>query len=250
MGMDWKQALMAAGAAAGVAAVLHYLLKEEEESESKVLAAQLGGAAGGEASSELEMVHMVLAELLGSQDQMKSAMKDLAKDFLLEPHTFEEAYHKVQRVQPSDPLEKCGLSMEAFDQLVSRHQNDPVVREAIMRMMGAPSPSMQAPSAKAKEITIQTLIDVHKFMAEGLTGIVADVETTPNKSSLDPKTAMMAAQTVVAAKVEAKFNVTSEDLEAAVIANQDKLQTSQEFAMISQQMQTVMTKLMGAIGAN
>jgi len=249
MGIDWKQALMAAGAAAGVAAVLHYLLKEEEESESKVLAAQLGGTGAGEASSELEMIHMVLAELLGSQDKMKSAMKDLTKDLLAAPHTFAEAYQKVQTVQPSDPLEKCGLSMEAFDQMVSKHQNDPVVREAIMRMMGAPTPSTKAPSVNAMEITVKTLIDVHKFMAEGLTAIVADVEDTPNKASLDGKTAMMAAQTIVAAKVEAKFDVTSEDLEAAVIANQEKLQNSQEFAMVSQEMQTVMTKLMGAIGA-
>lgn len=248
--MDWKQALMAAGATAGVVAVLHYLLKEEAEAEKKDLVEKLGGAADCDGSSEKERVRKVLAEMLASQDEMKSAMREITKELLGAPHTFEEVYKKVETMLPSDPLEKCGLSMEAFDQMVTRHQSDPVVREAIGRMMGAPSPSMQPPSAKAMETTVKTLVEVHEFMAKGLTGLVAEIEGTPNKASLDPKTAMMAAQTVVGVKVEAKFGLSSEDLEACVMANQEQLQTSQDFEKVSLDMQNIMTKLMEAIGAN
>lgn len=249
MGMDWKQLLLAAGGAAGAAAVLYYLLKEESEAKT-LSASDPAGAVGSKSAAGLkpaeitkEQVQQILREIMSSQEQMKSAMKDLTKELLAKSLTFEDTYAKVREVQPDDPLEKYGLSMADFEGMLDKHQGDPMIRESIGKIMGAPNPS-NLPSAKVQTINTQKVIEVHVFMLEALEKLVTYFGTLPNKASFDVKTATIAAQALVGAKVEEKFGVTSEDIEAAVLVHQMQLVTDQEFVNINIKMQAAMAKLL------
>lgn len=246
---NWKKLLLAAGGAAGTCAVLYYLLREESEAK---------GARGdaNKKSKELkkgktkveeitkEQVQQVLQEIIQSQEQMKGYMKELTKELLSKRLTFEQTYQRVKEVQPSDPLEKYGLSMQDFDQLLDKHQTDPLVREAIAKIMGAPNPS-QVASDKVQAITVKKILDVHQFMLEELERLVDYFEHVPNKNTYDLKTVTIAAQAIVGSKVEAKFGITSEDIESAVLMYHTVLATDQEFANINVKIQHTMGKLMG-----
>merc|ERR1719414_1614492 len=107
-------------------------------------------------------------------------MKELTKELLSKSLTFEQTYQRVKEVQPADPLEKQGLSMVSFDQLLDKHQGDPSVRESIAKIMGAPSPNSGC-SEKVQAITVKTIIDVHNFMLEKLDALVQDFINLPNK---------------------------------------------------------------------
>lgn len=244
--MDWKKLLLAAGGAAAAGAVLYYLLKDE--GDSKVLP----GDADGDKQKKpdvneitKEQVQQILQEIIKSQDQMKGYMKELTKELLSKSLKFEETYKRVREVQPSDPLEKYGLSMMDFDSLLDKHQGDPAVRESIAKIMGAPNPST-CTSEKVQSITVKKIIDVHTFMLEELDKLVSDFQGLPNKDTYDMKTVTIAAQAIVGSKIEAKFGITSEDIESAVLMYHTMLATDQEFAAINIKIQHTMGKLMGA----
>mmetsp|Transcript_121303 Transcript_121303/g.220641 ORF Transcript_121303/g.220641 Transcript_121303/m.220641 type:complete len:255 (+) Transcript_121303:123-887(+) len=249
MGGDWTKILLAAGGAAGVAAALCYLLKEEPE--GPVSRAQSAGESTAAVSKSKveditrEQVHQILQEIIKSQELMKTYMKDLTRELLSKKLDFEQTYKRVKEVQPADPLEQYGLSMMDFDQLLNNHQADPAVREAIAKIMGAPSPSNVA-SEKVQAITVQKIIEVHTFMLKELEKLVDEFSSKPNKDSYDLKTVTIAAQAIVGSKVEEEFKITSEDIESAVLMYHTMLATDQDFANINIKIQQTMGKLMGS----
>merc|ERR1712224_49674 len=170
--------------------------------------------------------------------------KELTKELLQIGLSFEQTYQRVKAVQPEDPLEKHGLSMMDFDQLLDKYQSDPHVREAIGKIMGAPSPNSHQ-SSKVQTITVKKIIDVHNFMLEELDNLVKHFQTVSDHKSYDMKTVTIAAQALVGAKVEEKFGYSSEDIEGAVLTHHASLATNQEFANINISMQNTMSKLMG-----
>merc|ERR1712190_319130 len=171
-------------------------------------------------------------------------MGDLTKELLSKSLTFEQTYARVKEVQTADPLEKYGLSMTEFDELLDKHQSDPNVREAITKIMGSPSPGSSA-SEKIQAITVKQVIDVHKFMLEELDALVTTFQNSANKDSYDTKTVTITAQAIVGSKIEQKFSITSEDIEGAVLMYHSTLATDQEFAQINIKIQHTMGKLMG-----
>jgi hypothetical protein len=247
--MDWKKLLLAAGGAAGVCAVLYYLLKEESAVKSL-----LNDLVDEDGKRELkkhsvdeitkEQVEKILQEIIKSQEQMKGYMKELTVELLSKSLTFEQTYQRVKDVQPSDPLDKYGLSMTDFDQLLDKHQSDQKVRDAIAKIMGAPSPSSIS-SEKVQAITVKQIIEVHTFMLQELDKLVGHFQTLPNKESFDMKTVTIAAQAIVGSKIEQSFGITSEDIESAVLMYHTMLATDQEFAAINVKIQHAMGKLMG-----
>lgn len=249
--MDWKKILLAAGGAAGAATVLCYLLKEESSAKQTVVeptSRSLSAEAGAKSKVEeitKDQVQQILQEIIKSQDLMKGYMKDLTRELLSKKLDFEQTYKRVREVQPADPLEKYGLSMMDFDQLLDKHQGDPAVREAIAKIMGAPHPSSVA-SDKVQAITVQKIIEVHTFMLKELENLVEEFTGKPNKDSYDLKTVTIAAQAIVGSRVEEKFKITSEDIESAVLMNHSMLATDQEFANINIKIQQTMGKLMGS----
>ncbi|CAK0865600.1 unnamed protein product [Prorocentrum cordatum] len=250
----WKKALLAAAGAGGVAAVLWYLLAEEAEGQASEdgAAAPEGGdnrksgqgvVATGDVSKD--QVIRILGDMVASQDRMKVLMKDLKAKMLAKDMDFAETYEHVRSVQPDDPLERHGLSMSDFDELVSKHQNDPQVMQGIMQIMGMPDESKVG---QGKPVGEAQVIAVHAFMLQELENQLKDFSKIVGQKAWDMKTVALASQAIVAAKVERKYGLTSEDIEGAVMQNRQTLASNAEFAEINQKMQVAMSKLMGAPG--
>lgn len=240
--MDWKKMLLAAGGVASAAAVLYLLLREEPEGANQFLEAAEKRVSGGEITKE--QLKQILQEIIASQDKMKGFMKKLSQEWIKEKPSFEQTYEKVKGAQPDDPLERHGLSMPAFDELLQKHQNDPTIHEAIAKIMGAPSADISA-SEQVKAINVQKIIDVHKFMSAELEALCSEIQGLPGRASLDPKVVTITAQAIVGAKIEQDFGFSSEDIEGAVMMNHTSLAAHQEFAMINMSIQQAMAKLMG-----
>merc|ERR1719384_1702717 len=105
-------------------------------------------------------------------------MKALTRELLEKPQAFEQTYQRVRQVQPEDPLEKYGLSMMDFDQLLDTHQSDPSVRESIAKIMGAPNLD-SCGSEKVQSINVKKIIDVHNFMLEQLEELNSQFQALP-----------------------------------------------------------------------
>lgn len=193
-----------------------------------------------------EKVLEILHEIISSQERIKVVMKEITSDLNKSKMSFEETYKRVKSVQPEDPLEKYGLSMMDFDQLLDKFQADPAVRNAIGQIMGAGVP--QASGPQARQTTQKQVVEVHAFMLEELKSLVDEFNRLSNKSEFDMKTVTIAAQAIVGAKVEAKYNLTTEDVESAVMIHHMALGTDQEFARINIEMQQTMAHLMGSEG--
>jgi len=235
--------VLAAGGAAGVAAVVYFLLKEESDAGTLLPGEKKkAGVAVDEITKE--QVRKILQEIINSQEQMKGYLKELTQELLKDKLTFEQTYKKVKEVQPDDALEKYGLSMTDFDQLLEKYQSDPNVREAITKIMGAPNPN-SLHSEKVQSITVEKIIDVHEFMLAQLKKLNEDFQALPNKSSYDQKTVTITAQAIVGSTIEQKFGLTSEDIESAVHQHHTELLRHQQFASININIQHTMTKLIG-----
>lgn len=244
---DGQKIVLAGLGAAGVAAVIYCLTKEPKSTKTRIVQDSKDVPAGGVTKAEemsKETVSIILKEIIDSQEQMKVYMKDLTKELKTKQMDFKQTYDRVRQVQPSDPLESHGLSMMEFDQLLDKYQSDPMVREAIAKIMGAPNPA-NTQSAKVQEITVKQIIAVHKFMLEELDNLVKTYQGLQRGQELDMKTVTIVAQAIVGAKMEEKFNIVSEDLESAVLLYHTMLATDQEFATINLQIQHTMGKLMG-----
>lgn len=248
---DWKKLLIAAGGTIGVAAVLYYIIREEKTASRKIVSDgddQKKKSQGTKLSVDeitKEQVQQILQEIIKSQEQMKGYMKDLTQGLLTKSLAFEQTYARVKEVQPSDPLEKYGLSMMDFDQLLDKHQNDPNVRDSIAKIMGAPSAGATT-NEKVKSISVKQILDVHSFMLEELENVVKYFQNLPNKDTYDMKTVTIAAQAIVGSNIEKKFGITSEDIESAVLMYHTTLATDQEFAGLNIKIQHTMGKLMGS----
>jgi hypothetical protein len=246
---DWKlKLLVAAGGSAAVAAALWYVLRKADSDGGRASSGK-SDAAKADAKPKLEevtkeQVQQILQEIIASQEQMKGYMKTFTDEMMNKILTLEQTYERVKEVQPADPLEKYGLSMMDFDQLLDKHQSDPKVREAIGRIMGAPNQS-SCINTQIQAITVDKIKEVHSFLLQELEKLVGDFQTLPNKDSFDLKTVTIAAQAIVGAKIREKFDITSEDVESAVLLNHTQLATDQGFAEINIKIQHTMGKLMG-----
>lgn len=237
---NWQKGVLMAAGAAGVAGVLYYLLREE--TEAKQLPAEDSGKERTVSADEddLTFVQTLLGEIVESQEKMKTHMKELTRELLTKKLDFEQTYERVQRVQPDDPLERRGVAMSTFDQLLSKHQSNEKVREGIARIMG--QPPMQS-GGGAPKASAQKVIEVHRFMLEELQKVVTHFKSVRDKV-FEVKTVTLAAQAVVGAKVEERFGLTSDDIESAVILHHEVLAQDKEFESLNLKMQQAMAELM------
>lgn len=231
---NWQKALIAVGAGAAALSLAYLLLRDEPEQASE-----------GSKPSETEEVSKeelvkIIGEIVEVQDNIKARMKVVTKELLAKPHNFEETYAKIKDVHNDEVLEKHGLSMQEFDMLLQKHQNEPEVRMGIMKIMGMSEPgAVQA----NKSMTVENVISAHKVMLEELLKIQQEVS---KKDGLDTKTVSLTAQAITSAKLEAKLGYTSEDMEQAVVQLQEKLATNQEFSTLSMRIQQAFGKMIGA----
>merc|ERR1719265_240812 len=156
-----------------------------------------------------EDVLKLLHEIVASQSEMSTLMKEVTDVVMKETLTFEQVYERVKTRQPRDPLEKRGLSITDFDLLLDEHQNDNDIKMVIAEIMTAGNAK---PSA-ASPVPIGDIIKVHEFMCTGLQDIVQEYKKLDNKDSYEKKTLTIAAQAVVASRVQKNYGYTSEQIE-------------------------------------
>jgi acetyl-CoA acetyltransferase len=82
-------------------------------------------------------------------------------------------------------------------------------------------------------------------MCKELQQIVEDYKKLENTDSYEKKTLTIAAQAIVASRVQKTYNYTSEQIEACVLANHEKLSQDAKFTSLSIQMQQTMGQLIG-----
>jgi len=250
--MDWnKKALLAGGAAAATLAVLWYLRKAKSHGAAEdnlPLKDERAGLQKPMQSEEAakEGLKEILKEMIKSQEQMKTVIKDLTQELQQKSVNLTDICKKIQKIQPPDPIEKHGLQMMDFDKLLEKHQQDSEIRNAIAKIMGAPNPQNVA-SEKIQKISVSDVIDYHKFMLQELEHLIDEYENLPSGSreGLDPKTVTIAAQVIVGARFESEFQISSEDVESAVLMYHANLATDQIFAQVNIKIQHAMSRLMG-----
>jgi len=235
-------------ATAGVAALLYYLLKEEKPSSS-VATAQTKGASAVQTQAA-KITRNELLEILGniakSQEEMKTIMAGLMEDVMKMKPEFGEMYDLVKKKTPDDPLEKAGITMQEFDTMLDANQDDPEIRKAIMTLMGGegaqPNVSQEV-SQKVLGLTVAKIRDIHVFMLEELRSLLPQAQKV---SKPDGKTIAITAQALVGAKVQAKFELSADEVESAVRHHHASLACDQDFATLALQVQQIMSRLMNS----
>eukprot|EP00933_Yihiella_yeosuensis_P024974 TRINITY_DN1935_c4_g1_i1.p1 TRINITY_DN1935_c4_g1~~TRINITY_DN1935_c4_g1_i1.p1 ORF type:complete len:246 (-),score=93.33 TRINITY_DN1935_c4_g1_i1:177-914(-) len=229
---DSKQLLLLAGGAALAGVVLF-----------SVQSKQAGGS--GKAAKDFDPkskdgVLQVLQEMTSSQAQAKKAMKELAGQVKSKNLSLSQACQAYQEMKVADPLEKFGLSIVDFNRMLADYEADAAVQQAVSAAMNAPSTGTVSTEA-ASSLSIKKIVEVHQTMLKEFTALASQ----SSKGSRDAKTLTFAAQAIVAAKVDAAFGLSAEDVESAVLANQGALGANAEFVDINVKLQAAMSKLCG-----
>eukprot|EP00930_Biecheleria_cincta_P094217 TRINITY_DN8510_c0_g2_i1.p1 TRINITY_DN8510_c0_g2~~TRINITY_DN8510_c0_g2_i1.p1 ORF type:complete len:254 (-),score=63.61 TRINITY_DN8510_c0_g2_i1:110-871(-) len=238
-----KIALLLGGAAAvvGIAVLSSNLNKERPAKEGK--SSSPTKSAGKPNATDLdskEGVLSILQEMASSQSASRQHLKNLAKEAQAKSFSLAQACSRYIQMGVSDPLANRKLSMVDFNKALSKHEDDPAVQQAIATLMGAPPTGVAATEA-SQALTVQKLVEIHNFMLAEFEKLAA----CSDKGSRDAKTVTFAAQAVVAGKTEAKFKVSAEDIEAAVLAQQGALSCNEAFSGTNLKLQQAMTKLVG-----
>jgi hypothetical protein len=180
---------------------------------------------------------------------MSNLMKEVTNIHLKENLTFEQVYHQVKARQSRDPLQEHGLSIEEFDALLDKHQKDDEVKKGIRDVLTAGSVKL---SASAPSITVLDIIEVHEFMSRELHQIVADSarlrranleKNAPHVQKCTTSTLTIAAQAIVASRILKTYNYNTEQIEAAVQANFQKLNQNSRFSKLIAEIQGLMAQL-------
>merc|ERR1740129_610941 len=109
-------------------------------------------------------VLLLLQDIVEMQGTMKVNLKALTKEMAESNLDFDQIYTRVQKAQPQDPCEKLGLKPEDLDRVLQNFSSDPEVMQAVQKIMGAPEASASGPTQRAKELTHETIVDLHLFM--------------------------------------------------------------------------------------
>ncbi|KAH8584937.1 apicomplexa specific secreted protein [Cryptosporidium sp. chipmunk genotype I] len=251
----FRTAAAVAGGVAVVGALLYYLFRDDssenkDESNTLVEASTIKDVPENTVRRSLdtftkEDMLLLLDEILESQNSLKKIMRSLTNDFVADPpKSLQDCYNKVKDASPQDPLDKRKISLVDFDRLVERFYNDEGISSAIEKIMGIHGPG--SITERAGNIGSDQLIKVNEFMLKELREFVDQYIFIANKDQFDVKTLTIAAQVWVGSKVEKQFNLSSDDIETAMLLHSQTLRNDPDFGRISFQMQATMEQLLGS----
>eukprot|EP00930_Biecheleria_cincta_P074784 TRINITY_DN61996_c0_g1_i1.p1 TRINITY_DN61996_c0_g1~~TRINITY_DN61996_c0_g1_i1.p1 ORF type:complete len:248 (-),score=74.74 TRINITY_DN61996_c0_g1_i1:159-902(-) len=185
-----------------------------------------------------ESVLEILKEMSACQATSRKQLKELANEAQAKSLSLSQACKRYNEMLVVEPLKKYSLSLADLNGMISRHENDPAVQQAVATLMGAPQTGVSATEA-SQSLNVKKLIDIHTFMLAEFEKLAA----CPAKGSWDAHAVIFSAQALVAGKTEATFKVAPEDIESAVLAQQGALSGNMEFTNINQKLQQVMAEL-------
>lgn len=241
MANSWSRLLTITATAVGAACLLHYLL-----SDNPIFASATSAPSRNRAQdmTKAECIEL-LKGIVKSQEETKIVMKKLTSDLINNPLRLEQVYTKASQMQPEDPMEQWGVTVIDLDHLIEKYQHDPIVKDYILKIMNSPGINDTTLSDDVRNITISQILAIHEYMLSELESVVREFKSLQNRQTMEIKTLTIAAQAIVAAKVEEKFNLTSDQVESAVIINHAELTASHAFTRLTMQMQTEMSELIG-----
>lgn len=98
---------------------------------------------------------------------------------------------------------------------------------------------------KESNMTMDKIIECHKTMLTEFQAVQTCVASLPSHDQYDPKIVVAAAQAIVAAKIEEKHGVSSDDIERGVMEHHEKLGNDKSFIELNRKMQMTMQRLIG-----
>lgn len=193
-----------------------------------------------------EQVIQIIDEIAMAQQKMKTITQTAIAEVLSKKLKFDEAYDYCVKIQPSDPLQKYGLTTGDFDLLLDREQHDHNVRERLAKIMGMSESADELGSATAvprKSLDLKQLIAIHEYMLEELKLVSVSVDKKlQNGAGTDMRALAVAAQVLVGAKVQEKFGVDTDDIESSIIRNHEQLSKDNRFGTVNEEIQRLMAR--------
>eukprot|EP00929_Paragymnodinium_shiwhaense_P111806 TRINITY_DN80090_c0_g1_i1.p1 TRINITY_DN80090_c0_g1~~TRINITY_DN80090_c0_g1_i1.p1 ORF type:complete len:255 (+),score=100.88 TRINITY_DN80090_c0_g1_i1:112-876(+) len=241
--VDWKKTLLAAGVTAGACAVVYYLLKEEEQAAAAT-AARSSSAPSDDKKKQKQKeltTHdfiQLMKEVIAATGKMKYCTKEIIDRYkaVTTPINFQTIYEAVSKVNVQDPVEKSGLTPAEFEAYLVKYEREPAVKPVLEEFFDRPDPS-KGVSAKVKDMSVKKILDIHKLMLQETEEVLKQVKALPDKSKFNVQTAVICAQVLTALKVEKTFDLSTQDIDAAVMQYHAVLANDEEFAVVNNQIQ-------------
>ncbi len=234
---------LAAGAVAAAVGVGYYLVQRRRTVAPKK---PLGAASRKRVVDSIskEQVIEIIDEIAEAQNQMRRITQSAIEEVIAKKLNFDQTFELCLKSQPVDPLRKYDLTTGDFDNLLDREQHDPRVRQKLAKIMGlVESEGGAIGSAKPiKPIDMAKLIEVHDFMLDQLKKVAVELEPRMHKGDIDMRALAIAAQVLVGAKVQDRFGVETDDIEAALIQHHENLSSDKHFGEINEEIQGLMAK--------
>eukprot|EP01068_Selenidium_serpulae_P006355 Selendium_serpulae@DN4357_c0_g1_i3.p1 len=241
--LKWQHWAAVGCSAAAAGAVLYFLLREEHEEapfgHGTVKQRSLDGNA-----TEKERVKTILNEVQQDQAATKKITEDLINEILEKGYDFQATYKRYKSINNVSPLEKHGMTMSGFDDLLDKYTNDPEIRALVASVV---HPSETSHSA-ANKLSFDQVIAVHKLMLTELKKIASEIHQLDPAQRSDMKSVIIAVQALIFAAVRREYKINGEDLEGAVLEHSVNLQVNSDFTQISFEISKVMSELVGHYG--
>lgn len=155
--------------------------------------------------------------------------------------SFVEGHKRLSELDlPRDPLEDYGI--DAF-QLLAGYEDDEEVMNCAQDVL---QPSGRGYPERAKSITIDKVVEVHKCMLRELTRVANEFKELPaeQRYAIKCKGCELTSELLVSIAVEEEFDVRCEDVEMASALHAEELQGNLDFAKCSEQLTEMMQELM------
>mmetsp|Transcript_88392 Transcript_88392/g.139671 ORF Transcript_88392/g.139671 Transcript_88392/m.139671 type:complete len:369 (+) Transcript_88392:3-1109(+) len=146
---------------------------------------------------------------------------------------------------PREPLEEMGMHESAFQDLLSKYEDDPEVMEHYRSLL---HPVGKSDPEKARTIRIDKIIEIHQFMCQEMQKVVTEFRQLPEETrhSITGKTCENTAELLVSISVEQQLAVHCDEVEQAVIFYEEALGANPDFAQCTEQLAQMMQFLVGA----
>jgi len=236
--ISFRKLAMIAGGAAAVGLVVFYLSKQKRAA---------GGAGKPLAEYNKDDTLAILSEIVKSQNGISTLVEGIAKDLVSKPETkLIEALEVVQKRMAPDPLESRGLTIQQFDELLEKFQEEDDVKGVIANILNAGPVASTASKTGSAVVDISKLVEVHESMLGKVTAYRAEFLkwSDAQRKSADAKLLTIAAQSMIASHVLREHKLTPSDVEEAVIKQHQALASHEKFDKINRELQSIMSTFM------
>lgn len=159
--------------------------------------------------------------------------------------SFLEAQQKVVQLNlPKDPMEAYGMTEADLPQLFAEYEHD----ETVMMAAGQLLSPMRGDTVAAEKISRATIVEIHLLMEARMKSVLAEFEQLPPgiQRGMPRKLRENTAELLVSVAVEHGFGIHCEDIEMAVVLQEEQLKEDAEFTRCTEQLAVMVQSLVGA----